>query len=69
MKKILIVDDDITLRTALIRHLESRGFLVQEVGSGLEALAMVEQDPPDLVVSDVMMPEMDGFEFCRRLRS
>lgn len=69
MKKILIVDDDITLRTALARQLESRGFLVQEVGSGVEALTVFEQDPPDLVVSDVMMPEMDGFEFCRRLRA
>ncbi len=69
MKKILVVDDDMTLRMALTRYLEKRGYLVQDVGSAMEALSSFEQDPPDLVVSDVMMPEMDGFEFCRRLRS
>jgi DNA-binding NarL/FixJ family response regulator len=69
MKKILIVDDDITLRTALIRYLQNRGYLVQEASSGAEALGLFEQNPPDLVVSDVIMPEMDGLEFCRRLRA
>ncbi|GAB4339925.1 MAG: response regulator transcription factor [Leptolyngbyaceae cyanobacterium] len=69
MKQVLIVDDDTTLRTALTRYLEKRGFSVQNVSSGLEAITMFEKDPPDLVVSDVMMPEMDGFEFCRRLRA
>jgi DNA-binding response OmpR family regulator len=69
MKRILIVDDDTTLRAALTRYLEKRGFSVQNVDSGLEAISIFEQDPPDLVVSDVMMPEMDGFEFCRRLRA
>lgn len=69
MKKILIVDDDITLRTAMIRYLQNRGYVVQDASSGVEGLAMFEQNPPDLVVSDVMMPEMDGFEFCRRLRA
>ncbi|MGA7932017.1 MAG: response regulator transcription factor [Kovacikia sp.] len=69
MKKILVVDDDTTLRLALTRYLEKRGYLIQDVSSGIEALTMFEQDPPDLVVSDVMMPEMDGFEFCRRLRT
>lgn len=69
MKKILIVDDDITLKTALIRYLQNRGYSVQEASSGSEALALFEQNPPDVVVSDVMMPGMDGLEFCRRLRS
>ncbi|WAL60537.1 response regulator transcription factor [Thermocoleostomius sinensis] len=69
MKRILIVDDDITLKTALIRYLQNRGYSVLEASSGAEALAMVEQNPPDVIVSDVMMPEMDGLEFCRRLRA
>lgn len=69
MKKVLIVDDDITLRTALTRYLENRGYIVREAASGTEGLVVFEQDPPDLVVSDVVMPEMDGLEFCRRLRS
>jgi len=69
MKRILIVDDDPTLRTALTRYLQSRGYIVREARSGAEALALFEEDPTDLVVSDVVMPEMDGLEFCRRLRA
>ncbi|MEX0267690.1 response regulator transcription factor [Leptolyngbyaceae cyanobacterium UHCC 1019] len=69
MKRVLVVDDDTTLRMALTRYLEKRSYLVQSVGSATEALSAVEADPPDLIVSDVMMPEMDGFEFCRRLRA
>lgn len=69
MKKILVVDDDPILRMALTRYLEKRGYTVQEADSGVEAMTAFEEDPPDLVVSDVMMPEMDGFEFCRRLRA
>jgi DNA-binding NarL/FixJ family response regulator len=69
MKNILIVDDDITLRTALIRYLQNRGYSVQEATSGTEGLNLFEQNPPDVVVSDIMMPEMDGWEFCRRLRA
>lgn len=69
MKRILVVDDDTILRMALTRYLEKRGYSVRDVSSGMEALTAFEQDPPDLVVSDVMMPEMDGFEFCRRLRA
>lgn len=69
MKRILIVDDDITLKTALIRYLQNRGYSVLEACSGSEALSMFEQNPPDVVVSDVIMPGMDGLEFCRRLRA
>jgi DNA-binding NarL/FixJ family response regulator len=69
MKKILIVDDDVTLRTALSRYLSKRGYAVQDAASAMEALATFEADPSDLIVSDVLMPEMDGFEFCRRLRT
>ncbi|MEM9805526.1 MAG: response regulator transcription factor [Cyanobacteria bacterium P01_D01_bin.56] len=68
MKKILIVDDDVTLRAALTRYLRERGFQVSHASSGTEGLALFEQDQPDLVVSDVMMPEMDGYEFCTKLR-
>lgn len=69
MKKILVVDDDTTLRTALTRYLEKRRYLVQDAGSGVEALKIFEKDPADLIVSDVLMPEMDGHEFCQRLRA
>ncbi len=69
MKKVLIVDDDRTIRMSLRRHLENNGYIVADASSGVEALKSFEEENPDLVVSDVMMPEMDGFEFCRRLRS
>lgn len=69
MKKILVVDDDITLRTALARYLEKRGYYVQLAASGQEAIASFKSDLPDLVVSDVLMPEMDGLEFCKQVRA
>ena len=69
MKKVLVVDDDSILRTVLKHTLEQQGYQVKAVSSGKEALAAFEQDVPDIIVSDVSMPEMDGFEFCRQLRS
>ena len=68
MQKILIVDDDSTLRAALTRYLKDRGFLVRNASSGLEGFDSFTQDTPDLIVSDVVMPEMDGFELCTRVR-
>ncbi len=68
MQKILIVDDDSTLRTALTRYLKDRGFLVHNASSGREGFDSFTQDTPDLIVSDVVMPEMDGFELCTRVR-
>ena len=69
MKKILVVDHDVTLRTVLIHDLEHQGYLVQALAKATDALAAFEHDPADLVVSDILMPDVDGFEFCRRLRA
>lgn len=69
MKTVLIVDDDVTLRTALVHYLENRGYGVLHAGSGLDGLTLFNQKHPDVVVSDVMMPKMDGLEFCRQLRN
>ncbi len=69
MERILVVDDEADCQTVLAMYLESQGYRVQSATSGIEALSIFESDPPDLVISDVMMPEMDGFEFCRRLRN
>ncbi len=69
MKKILVVDDDNILRTVLKHYLEKQGYQVEEVSGGSDGLSAFEQYQPDLVVSDVSMPEMDGLEFCRNLRS
>lgn len=68
MQKILIVDDDNTLRAALTRYLQDRGFVVRNAASGIEGLESFNQDAPDLIVSDVVMPQMDGFELCSKVR-
>ncbi|MEO1637338.1 MAG: response regulator transcription factor, partial [Cyanobacteria bacterium J06631_9] len=68
MQKILIVDDDSTLRAALTRYLQDRGFVVRNATSGLEGFESFTADLPDLIVSDVVMPGMDGFELCTKVR-
>ncbi|MEM9274913.1 MAG: response regulator, partial [Cyanobacteria bacterium P01_F01_bin.143] len=68
-KKILIVDDDESLRSVLKHNLEQKGYQVTIAASGTQALKLFAKNAPDLIVSDVSMPEMDGFEFCRILRS
>lgn len=66
--KILIVDDHYSIRALMRRHLVKLGYEVTEAGSGAEALRKFQTDKPMAVISDVMMPEMDGFELCRRIR-
>ena len=65
---ILVVDDEPDLRFLLRRVFEAGGHEVLEAGNGADALASVRRSPPDLVVTDVMMPVMDGVELIRRLR-
>jgi DNA-binding response OmpR family regulator len=67
-KKILIVDDDQGIQVSLAAFLERAGFQVSTASDGEEALAMVESDPPDLILLDVLMPRLDGRETLRRLR-
>src|SRR5205814_737193 len=65
---LLLVDDDPTLLSALPRRLTREGFDVRTASSGQAALAALERSWPALVVVDVMMPGMDGFELCRRIK-
>ncbi len=67
--KVLIADDDTDLLDILAYSLQREGFEVVAARDGREALAQVAAERPDLVVLDVGMPELDGFEVCRRLRS
>jgi len=69
MTTILIVDDDQTLRRALTRRLQTHGYDVVNAASGPSALKQLEQQTVDVVVSDILMPAMSGFEFCRQLRA
>jgi len=66
---ILIVDDEPTNRLMLCRRLQKEGYLCREATSGQAALEAVAEQQPDLILLDVMMPDLDGFEVCRRLRS
>lgn len=68
-KKILIVDDDLESVKLIGLMLERRGYDISAAQSGAQALAKVQEDNPDLIVLDVMMPDMDGYEVCRRLRA
>ena len=65
---VLVVDDDEANRTLLRDPLEAHGYEIIEAENGEQALQKVEQRPPDVILLDVMMPRMDGFEVCRRLK-
>src|SRR4030042_6643572 len=68
-EKILIVDDDATMVNLLSTILEIDGFQANSALSGKEAFEVLIEDLPDLVLLDIMMPEMDGFEVLARLRA
>ena len=67
-KRILVVDDEPRMRRFINMNLDLEGFQVLEASNGLEAVKRVREDLPDLVLLDVMMPEMDGFETLRTVR-
>jgi two-component system OmpR family response regulator len=69
MNNILIVDDDPNIRELVRVFLRNEGFDIYEASDGMEALAKLETLKADLVILDVMMPNMDGWELCRELRA
>ena len=66
--RVLVVDDDPSIRELASLYLEREGFQVSTAADGEEALEAVRQKAPSLVVLDLMLPKLDGFEVCRRLR-
>ena len=66
---LLIVDDDVSVRKLLEVLLQNQGYLTQTANSGEAALEMVAKQPPDLILLDVMMPGMDGYEVARQLKA
>lgn len=66
--KILLVDDTPTNRKLLRVTLEAEGHTTVEAGDGFQALAVLEREPVDAIISDILMPNMDGFRFCHELR-
>jgi excisionase family DNA binding protein len=65
---VLIVDDDARLREFVRVNLEMEGYSVREAGSAEEGLAALEEEPPNLILLDVQMPRMDGWEMLRRVQ-
>jgi DNA-binding response OmpR family regulator len=69
VEKILIVEDEISLQETLAYNLKKQGYEVVIAGDGPSALEVVRNSKPDLILLDIMLPGMDGFEVCRKLRS
>lgn len=65
---ILLVEDNDELRSYLTKTLRKK-YTVAEAANGIEALGLLEKDIPDLILSDIMMPEMDGFELCQKVKT
>ncbi len=67
-KKILVVDDDPVVIRLVESILKSNGFEVDKAVDGLDALVKIKKDPPDVVVLDIVMPEINGYDVCCELR-
>jgi two-component system alkaline phosphatase synthesis response regulator PhoP len=68
-KRILLVDDEPDFCAIVQGQLEKEGFDVEVAYDGVEGLEKVKANPPDAIILDVMMPEMDGYEACKKLKS
>jgi len=69
MKKILVIDDEPDLRELVRINLDQAGYRVETASSGRDALQALRRSPPDLVVLDLMLPDISGTELCRKIRS
>lgn len=68
-KHILIIEDDVPTRALMVHGLKKRGFVIHQAGNGAEGLEMMQKRTYNMVLSDIMMPVMDGLECTQRLRS
>ncbi len=69
MESLLFIEDDDGIRLALSLALEDEGYSVREAANGTDGLAAFDREPPDLVLLDLRLPDMSGFEVCRSLRA
>jgi two-component system, OmpR family, response regulator len=67
-KKILMVEDDAAMREIIVHKLQLEGFEVSQAGDGKQALGMIESNRPNLILLDLMLPEMDGFTVLEHVR-
>ena len=68
MYHILVVDDEVRIRSIIKKYAEFEGHTVSEAGDGMEAVLLCRQNSYDVIVMDIMMPELDGFSACREIR-
>ena len=68
MYHILVVDDEVRIRTIIKKYAEFEGHTVSEAGNGMDAVLMCRANTYDLIIMDIMMPELDGFSACREIR-
>jgi len=68
-KMVLIVDDESIMVSVLQRHISNAGYDYDVASNGQEALDKISKEPPDMVLLDLMMPGLNGFETCRRIRA
>jgi DNA-binding response OmpR family regulator len=66
---VLVVEDEVRLARTIELYLGQRGFLVRIAHNGQEALERIAEAKPDVIIADIMMPVMDGYALCRRLRT
>ncbi len=69
MAKIIVVEDDVDLRGLLVEELEDAGHVIFEAGDGVEGLATIKAENPDVIISDIGMPRMDGYQLKQRLQT
>jgi len=69
MSKVLVVEDSVTQREMIASLLRGSGLTVLEASDGVEGLEQIQSSTPDLVVLDIVMPRMNGYEVCRRLKA
>ncbi|HAV08974.1 MAG TPA: DNA-binding response regulator, partial [Rhodobacteraceae bacterium] len=67
--KVLLIEDEASQRALLSYNLQAEGFAVVEAGDGEEGLLLVEEEAPDLILLDWMLPGLSGIEVCRRLKT
>lgn len=67
-RRVLIVDDDFATRHLLVKTLQPEGFITATSSSGSDAVRQIRANPPDLVIIDAMLPELDGFQVCRAIK-
>ena len=68
MERILVVDDEEKIRAIIKKYAEFEGYEIVEAGNGMEAIRICKEQDFDIIIMDVMMPELDGFSSCREIR-